>query len=331
MRRFVLAAALAALPGAAACPAPATGDPGPGGGDGPPTPLPYVADDDEDPREPALAVDDLGPAMIDALATIVGTDPTRIGAAYDALWAGADGACPDADVVDDGAGTITTRWQAYESCTAAGGVAFAGAAYVQRFSDVVRADGRTESGFLISSEGGSFSVAAPDGRHLTLSGYFDVRESTNAAGAVGTGRYLAGELQADATTAGDDPWLAGVMRGELGVYTYADPGGYQGAYLGGAVSLEGDVTAVALDEAAVEANGGCDEEPAGVVSIRDANGVWHDVIFDARPPEDAEDEEWDEALCDGCGSLFVSGREDGTACVDGDDLAVVMDWTGRPW
>jgi hypothetical protein len=69
----------------------------------------------------------------------------------------------------------------------------------------------------------------------------------------------------------------------------------------------------------------CETEPHGSVHLRTHAGEWYEVRFDApvlgqAPQSDAE--------CDGCATVLFNGTEMGEICPD---LAMFLDWQGRPW
>ena len=69
----------------------------------------------------------------------------------------------------------------------------------------------------------------------------------------------------------------------------------------------------------------CDVEPHGSVHLRTHEGEWYEVRFDAPvlglAPQSNEE-------CDGCGTVLFGGEELGEICPD---LAMFLDWQGRPW
>jgi hypothetical protein len=69
----------------------------------------------------------------------------------------------------------------------------------------------------------------------------------------------------------------------------------------------------------------CDAEPHGSVHLKTHAKEWYEVRFDApvlgQAPQSAEE-------CDGCGTVLFRGEEMGEICPD---LAMFLDWQGRPW
>jgi len=57
------------------------------------------------------------------------------------------------------------------------------------------------------------------------------------------------------------------------------------------------------------ADGTCTVEPSGTWSLRDADGRWYDVMFDA--------------VCDGCGLVSSTGLVPAAVCLDAEAVALV--------
>lgn len=66
----------------------------------------------------------------------------------------------------------------------------------------------------------------------------------------------------------------------------------------------------------------CESEPSGQVSLRGADGYWYDVAFHGGQ------EEVEDALCDGCGTVSFRGEVLGQACVDWGSW---VGWGTAPW
>lgn len=199
-------------------------------------------------------------------------------------------------------------------------------------SDCVNGDGVRIRGYLnitrvvedggavvnVSMEGGGLRMEAPDGRFVEVGGYMgahearfdDVRE---------TGAYLGARLRADPETAAGNPFLDGTFGGRMERWSYAEPGG-AAVGLSAAMTLsEGPVNTLSVSGLRLN-SWACGEEPAGVFSVREPSGAWHDVIFDGFVEEDEDEEptgEPGEAVCDGCGVHMVGGEDRGAICADG--------------
>lgn len=157
------------------------------------------------------------------------------------------------------------------------------------------------------------------------------------------------------TTPDDESWtytsrVAGTLTGEL-IFAETDtPGGfradlYRRSTGGSSDSLEArgniyffehriadrfDSFAVDLDFSGPQGAGpdDCTAEPTGWIGLRDQDGFWHDLVFEARGSGDPQDPEYENdpyTGCDGCGTLYLRGLEQEAieVCLDFDFL-----WAG---
>jgi len=63
----------------------------------------------------------------------------------------------------------------------------------------------------------------------------------------------------------------------------------------------------------------CVDEPTGWLSLRDDDAYWYDLVFQPRYLEDATGEVYENypyGECEGCGTLYIRGVEQGTVCMD---------------
>jgi hypothetical protein len=97
---------------------------------------------------------------------------------------------------------------------------------------------------------------------------------------------------------------------------------------GGVSGFDGEIGAVVFDAVLlVDAGwgGACPSEPGGVISVRDVQGGWYDILLDGPA-------EWggtsDPDLCDGCGEAFYRGESIGSVCAD---FPALLGWEGTPW
>lgn len=63
----------------------------------------------------------------------------------------------------------------------------------------------------------------------------------------------------------------------------------------------------------------CALEPVGYLSVRDEDAFWYDLVFQPLEDESMSDSGYADdpyAACDGCGTLYVRGIEQGTVCPD---------------
>lgn len=63
----------------------------------------------------------------------------------------------------------------------------------------------------------------------------------------------------------------------------------------------------------------CTAEPLGWIGLRDSDAVWYDLVFLPRYANDITAEPYPNdplQACDGCGTLYIRGVEQGTVCPD---------------
>jgi hypothetical protein len=280
-----------------------------------------VFDADDAASDPALDAAGVSAALVDALGESLEANPSRLEGVFTELLARGDEECPAAETFSDGAFETVT----FEAdCVSSSGTRFAGAASYTRFVDAPREDGATETGFTLDSNGGTFEISdEADGSSLVLSGYFDLHRGTGP-GFVDANVNLQGTVTVDEAHAERDPWLSGARRGTLSLLFYGEPGAYQLLYLDGAVAgLGGGVSALSVAEAGIEVGSDCDREPRGTLSVRDDNGVWHDVVFDGHDDQGG--------ACDGCGEHLAGGVDDEPVCVGADAFESLFAFETWPW
>lgn len=141
------------------------------------------------------------------------------------------------------------------------------------------------------------------------------RSSTVAATAHGS---AAAPLGASAVTA----WRADL-------YLFVTSGGFLEAR--GEAWLPDDVVAGRFDSVAADLQfgdadpDGCPLEPRGWTGLRDASAYWYELVFQPLGG-DAGDPLPNAPLdaCDGCGTLYARGVEQGTVCLDVADLVAAV-------
>jgi hypothetical protein len=289
-------------------------------------PSPYAEDGDESGQ----AVPSLGPEQVAGFATaglagFVALRPEQVVDAYLAL-AITDEGCPEQlDEVVDG-GTTVQLWYS-DGCTTAAGTSFAGGGRLERYT--IMEDGYQSTGATLNAEGPSFSIATADGRSLHLEGAFGHSRGTDGV-STDASIEIYGHARADAETAAGSPLLDGSVSAQGYMYSYADADtkvlGGEGAWSGAAL---GDARAFSFAGVAVYSVV-CTAEPSGTLSVRDAEGFWHDIVFDGITVVDYEPT-FVEGLCDGCGSYLAAGAPAGEACVAASELAAVLDWEDYAW
>lgn len=80
-------------------------------------------------------------------------------------------------------------------------------------------------------------------------------------------------------------------------------------------SIAADLTLIGPTGAAP---GACTLEPYGWIGLRDPEAYWYDLVFLPAELEDYQDPYANDPLgeCDGCGTLYIRGVEQGEVCVD---------------
>ncbi|MBC8072361.1 MAG: hypothetical protein IAG13_28825 [Deltaproteobacteria bacterium] len=289
-------------------------------------PSPYLDDDGgSEGATPALGPEQVAVVATDGLRGFAALQPAQVIAAYEALAVVEDGCPEELDEYAEG-GTTVQIWYS-DGCTTSAGVSFAGGARLERYT--LTEEGFESSGAVLNSEGASFSLATADGRSLHLDGAFSYDRGVGAGSSDATVQIF-GHAIADAQTAAGSPLLDGSVSAQGYMYSYADPDvkvmGGEGAWSGAGL---GDARAFSFAGFGVYSIG-CAAEPSGTVSARDAEGFWHDIVFDGITVEN-EEPVFDTALCDGCGSYIAAGEPGGQACVAASELATLLDWETSPW
>lgn len=299
------------------------------GSSGPKLPTPYepAPPSDTPPAYDAAAVT---AALPSALELLVSIDPDRLRALYDEFMALADATCPIPTTYpnDDGFGT-TTYWSA--DCTTADGTRFVGGAYLIVYDGRDNGDGTFTDGFIVYPDSSDASVVTADGRSFVLTGYLEadlIRGGTTTEPYTYAALYFDGSVVVDEGTAAGDPWVNGERKGLVSIGGYADSYGTRTLDVLAGLSL-GDGELVAASTAGLSLSPGlaCPSEPAGGFSLRDAEGTWYDVLFDANPP----DEETPAGVCDGCGVVFAGGRELGPSCPAPGAFDALLAYEETPW
>jgi hypothetical protein len=279
-------------------------------------PTAYLGDGTDDDVAPAYARDDVAHIAQEALHTGVFINADAFIAAFDEVDSFHDDDCPGGERDDAG---LVSWYLGDAACTSSSGAVFSGAVDVRH----------SERGFILASQGTTLNVQLPDGRSFVFAGYLSKDVGPNDDGSTGGGIYFDGTATSTIDATVVDPLLTGALSGVVNVNSYENPDykaasvsialGARGEALGGAAAVVADEVGAATDA--------CAAELTGTVSVRDPGGVWYDIVFNGDPEGD---DEFDDALCDGCGELVVNGAGDGDACLDGaaDDL---LNWSVSPW
>lgn len=288
-------------------------------------PSPYE-DDGEPDGSPALSREQVAAAATAGLRSFASLRPQSVVELYQAI-AVHDDECPEEfeEIVEDG--TTAQTWYS-DGCTTAAGVQFAGGGRIETYTRTEEV-GYDVTGAALDAEGASLSVIAADGRSLTLSGSVAWQHGTSAE-STDSSLEIYGHALADAASAAGNPLLDGSISVQGYMYSYAGDGSKE---IGGegAISGAGLADARAFSFAGIGVySEGCTAEPMGTVSVRDANGFWHDIAFDGITMVDDEPQ-FDQAACDGCGEYLAAGEPDGEACVAANELAQLLAWEQFAW
>jgi len=215
-----------------------------------------------------------------------------------------------------------------EGCTTSTGLELRGGARFERYA--FEEDGRMVEGAALSSEGTSMRLATADGRWFEMTGgvYYERGTSADANDSY---FEVGGQIAADPTTAAASALMDPELSAQGVLYSYSDgtlealggEGSMSGPLLGNARAFQFSDMFVLPQE--------CATELAATFSIRDAEGFWHDIVFDAATIEDNQEPVFDASKCDGCGAYVAAGAVLGEACLNEAQVASFFDWQGFPW
>lgn len=279
-------------------------------------PLPYEPGLEDPTPDPSADGLDVVLEQAGEVALSYSAEPAVAG--YVALMdSGADKSCP---TLYDKQGA--SLW--YESCSGKNG-SFGGYAYAYFYED------ESDGNYLWTGAAVNGVMSIVDDQGNTFLG-----EGTAQflSGVTKDGQGFAWQSYAQGaftwTDADPDSWVFAGDSASVGWYALHYPKYDAKALLFyGGVTIEVDeaIYAVAFDEnlMADELIGSaCPEEPGGTISVRDANGLWYDVVFDGPKGEDPGDA----SRCDGCGDVFFRDELIGTTCPD---LTSWLSWEDQPW
>lgn len=280
--------------------------------------------DAEPPAEPALGLNSLGPALIDAALKALQQEPSPIVTAYNRLDATGDPeGCPFRFYEFYGGGYNADYWAG--ECNASSGTRFDGYGYRLIYDDWDDGSGALFDGWTLYMSGrmtdvlGNYSQGAGVAADVVARG-----EGYNLLYRVLDGAFLVGGPDVETG------WLDGTSFPSTVVYAvyYPSINGHYVYMSGGLGGLSGDVNTVAMTEVTLyDARLGstCDKEPSGMISVRDNQGEWYDVLFDG-PTEANPDVP--RSVCDGCGQVWYRGKNLGQTCAD---FSPLLDWKDSPW
>ena len=283
------------------------------------SPAPYIVEED-DPPVANFSADQITAAILDAMTAAKGIHAAPVLDAYNTVMDGQDNACPNYYEQDG-----NEYW--YDYCTSNAGVTYNGYSFYYAYDNYNGGDG------MIYNGGALYGVAqVTDAQGHTFeaggSAVEVIADATDGSYRVWQSQ-VQGSFSYDGASAGGT-WLAEDLAPDLVMYAYYLPT-YDGHafFVDGAVSgLGGDFDVVVFDNASIfdqNSGGGCGLEPSGLVSVRDNDGNWYDVMFDGPAEYGGE---YDAAACDGCGSAWFRGEEVGQVCLD---FSALTDWGSAPW
>lgn len=283
-----------------------------------PEPSPYepTVEANEDSQ---LTVEQAQAALPALLHQVIATDPEGIRDRLGALMAHADATCPPTTVSDIEGGTVT-RWEAYgEGCTSGDGTLFQGEV---RFTTAeTMQDGVPVVGWSLDSL--QFEVRTTTGDFMRGSLSVGATTQERPDGLVIDTMAIRSQLEADATTAGDNPWLTGALHGQAELLAGRQGPGRLLQMRAVVKPADGDaaVTATELNEIQLD-NASCPEGGlSGSVAMRDALGGWHDVYFGSD----------DAPSCTACGELDFQGEAMGQLCLSPAQRTQLLTWETTPW
>jgi len=285
-------------------------------------PVPWLPDLEVEPTAPTLSGDEVGAAIEQRFASLVTAVPTGFPDALVGLVALAEDGCPG-EIIDETVGSRRTIVLRADGCETRSGTAFSGSIDLAWETGTVDDDGNDVDGAEWFAQ--DLRIEAPDGRFVEADGYFNFRHTFEKRSAYASS-YCTGRLRADDATAGDDPWLRGDVEGLVSVFV-GDFNGYRLASVEATVATDDpEIVGISLQDLRWEP-GQCDIELLGAGSIREASGVWHDVVFATR------DEETEEVFeCDGCGAHQAAGAPQEEPVCNSDALDTLVDFSGGlPW
>lgn len=219
----------------------------------------------------------------------------------------------------------------YDSCTTSSGTSFSGYGFYYVYEDVdYLGDGTPFDGAVVYGLG---QIESPDGTSIEVGGSAGALVGTSSDGVTLYISSVQGSFAWDSPEAAET-WMAEGLHPSLTSYAavvtaydvhYVSlDGGLDGLFdaRGDAVPLPtATLNSVVLADEVV--GFGCDQEPAGTISLRSPQGAWFNVTFDV-----SSDDYSLTGVCDGCGEVSYDGEVVGEACAD---FSPWLDWGDNPW
>lgn len=311
--------ALVASPLFAACEAAGPGDSAPDTGGSPYEPAPYVVEEEEQPT-PDFSAEELSTAVVEAIAAAFELRGDPVFPAYFAVMAEQEDGCPDYYEYNG-----NMYW--YDQCTTDSNASYSGYSFYYSYDGYYPGDGLVYDGdvlygvaqvvdsgghtFVAGGQAGSITAEAEDGSYKYWQSV--VQGGFSYDGPVSRGTWMEDGLAPDLS-------LLGYYVPSADAHAFVIDGGVSGL-------LGGFDTVVFSNVLAYDENAGnaCANEPGGLISIRDIEGYWYDIVLDG-PPDFGD--EVDTSKCDGCGTAWYRGQEVGAVCADFSNL---IDWGTQPW
>jgi hypothetical protein len=290
-------------------------DPAPSTEDTAPDPAPYIFDE-ADPPVATLEPSDLEGTIDAAVALVLTLNAAPIFPVYSQIMATSEANCPNYYDYEG-----SQYW--YDQCDTNSGTSFSGYSFYQLYDNYDAGDGSIYNGESL------YGVARID----TADGYtFEAGGSAyNLVVTADTYTYYASTIAGAFAwngTGAEGTWLATGVSPDLSLVAYIANGyGSMTQVDGGLSGLGAPLDTVVFDTLTLMSDGltTCPTEPGGVVSVRDDEGSWYDVVFDG--PSEYGDEV-DAAACDGCGAAYFRGEYLGQVCAD---FSALLDWETTPW
>lgn len=278
---------------------------------------PYLGDEDGF-DDPDLTDPNLVSGVELALAALPTITASTVINSYLEAMADQDADCPTWYVDESGA----PYW--YGSCATAAGAQYEG------YGALVPYDGLYDgyNTWYGNQYYGTNSAVTADGKTWTSGGGAAFVTGPTDDGLDALYSAVEGDFSWEGPAA-DGSWLRTAASADLFWYVSRSPdvAGGSTSVVGTLTLGEGSVQTVIFDIQSIATGWGatCAEEPAGSLSILDAEGHWIDVMFDGSTWEDLD---VDRALCDGCGTAWYKGAWIGDICFEFPPIADPDYW---PW
>lgn len=292
-------------------------------------PSEYVyEEEDVDDGGPLLSVGEVEEGLREVMEVLTWVDPQELTRVYnDQRIQNGDSDCPYY-LVDASGETYYGYDYWSDSCTADSGGAFSGYGYSYDYEPYL--SGTTwYHDYAYANVFGTITDRLGESLELAGSFYHYSYSSTDTPDAQHGYAYLIGDARWNSGDA-EGSWLDQEYSLDMTYsWNWYDSSQSFTLDLDGSVSgLSGGVNSALVEDFFLYSEGlgsECTLEPAGRMSVRDAEGEWYHVEFQGPawwgapvfPPD-----------CDGCGQVYYRGEHIGDACPD---LSVLFTWQGRPW